>query len=314
MRIVDAHCHLAPEELSDDALVAAMDRDGIERAVVMAKTMPYCPPIPQGKFKAIPYVLRGPLAPWGRRSYENNLREGRIRVGSQWVEVLREPDNEEVAAAVRRHPTRLAGLVFLNPASGGDPMTVLRHYVEQEGFVGVKLHAWWHNVDLALELTEVAEYCQSRGLPILVHLGSRPQTSNVEGLLRSFPNLVVILAHGGIPHFDRFWPLIRKFDTLFTDLSGDYVKPKLTRQIVRKVGVSKAIWGTDAPYTLRQSASKEHYDHSFRQEIEKAMALPISDSEKERIFSGNILRILRLDDKYAGSSGGDQGAQGAREG
>ncbi|MFW5798542.1 MAG: amidohydrolase family protein, partial [Planctomycetota bacterium] len=120
--------------------------------------------------------------------------------------------------------------------------------------------------------------------------------SNVTGLLKRFPRLVVILAHGGIPHFGFYWPLIKKYDTLYTDLSGDYVSRTLAKKIIRKVGPRKVIWGTDGPYGLRNRDPESAYHHTFRHEMAKVDGLGLKDDQLRLVFSENLLRILRLND------------------
>ena len=160
--------------------------------------------------------------------------------------------------------------------------------INEYGMKGVKVHTWFHNYDPGKLLMPIAKRCFELGLPILIHMGGRPETSTVQTLLDTYPDLKLILAHAGVPFFKRSWEQTKKYKNVYMDISGPYMSNSLVRKVVKAVGPDKIIYGTDAPYGLRTKDGKLTYAHS-KAWVE---SLPISETEKEKIFSGNILRLL----------------------
>jgi predicted TIM-barrel fold metal-dependent hydrolase len=119
-------------------------------------------------------------------------------------------------------------------------------------------------------------------------MGSRPDTGNIGELLDEFPKLKLILAHLGIPWFKESWERARKFPNVYLDISGPYLSGGLVKKAVHAVGPDKLIYGTDAPYGLRNRAGGWTYTQS-RAWVED---LPIRQADKDKIFSGNILKLL----------------------
>jgi predicted TIM-barrel fold metal-dependent hydrolase len=88
--------------------------------------------------------------------------------------------------------------------------------------------------------------CEDAGLPVLVHLGSGP-SSDVEAVLDACPRLKLVVAHAGIPHYERLWRLER----LCFDLAGPLVSEGMARRLLRAVGPARVLYGSDGPVGLR---------------------------------------------------------------
>jgi predicted TIM-barrel fold metal-dependent hydrolase len=288
--IIDSHVHLDPAENPAEKMVRTMDATGVDKAVVFAPACENLPTMPQGLLALGRTLLQTPLSSLARGLYEDATRSqpGKLKTGGKFYSIHTYPDNRPVAQALKQYPDRFIGFVFLNPKGNPGVMAELEQGIGEFGMRGVKVHSWFHNYDPSRWLVDVADRCQAAGLPILIHMGSRPETGDVQGLLDQFPNLKLILAHLGIPWFQRSWQQARQYPNVYLDISGPYLSPGLIARAAREVGPAKLIYGTDGPYGLRAPDGTLSYAPS------KAWVegLPITPEEKESILGGNLLRLV----------------------
>jgi predicted TIM-barrel fold metal-dependent hydrolase len=110
------------------------------------------------------------------------------------------------------------------------------------------LHPWLHDYRLT-DALPLIKRCESGGLPVLVHLGLGP-AEDVEAVLDACPRVKLILAHGGIPHFERLWRLPRvRFDIALPAL----VSRSTVRRLLDVVGPDRVLFGSDAPVGIRSN-------------------------------------------------------------
>ena len=287
--IIDSHCHLEPVENPVDVMIRVMDAGGIDKTVLLAATSENLPSVPAGLLALGRGLLQSPLASLARNLYEDATRSqpGKVKVSGKFYPIHAYPDNRPVAEALRAHPDRFIGFVFLNPKGNPQVVAQLEQGVQEHGMRGVKAHSWWHDYDPGKLLLPVARRCQELGLPLLIHMGNRPDTGNIQALLDAVPDLKLILAHLGIPWFDRSWAQAKRYPNVYLDISGPYLSARLVAKAARFVGPDKLIYGTDGPYGLRTADGLSYAPSKAWVE-----QLPIGHQDKEKIFSGNLLRLL----------------------
>jgi predicted TIM-barrel fold metal-dependent hydrolase len=122
---------------------------------------------------------------------------------------------------------------------------------------------------------------------LLIHLGGGPRTGNFQALLQQCPRLKLILAHAAIPHFQKSWGAIREHPNCFVDISGSYLNAALVRNAVAALGPDKVIFGSDGPVSLRCKTG-----HSYESILGWTRTLPVSDTDREKIFHKNLERLL----------------------
>ncbi|HUJ32732.1 MAG TPA: amidohydrolase family protein [Candidatus Acidoferrum sp.] len=142
-------------------------------------------------------------------------------------------------------------------------------------------------------LRAMYEQAQKVGLPVMIHTGTsvfpgarnlyaQPMLADDVGI--DFPDLVVILAHGGRPLWmEEAFFLVRRHPRMYIDISG--IPPhKLMEYFPRIEEIAdKVLFGTDWPGPGVPGV---------RGNIERFRALPISQSAQQKILYDNAARLF----------------------
>jgi uncharacterized protein len=232
--IIDAHTHLEEEELPVAGLLGAMDRAGVDKAVLIPATNDVVGPIVKAGTAVFHACMV--LPPLRMRTYAMALRRLKPRP---------HPDNTGVFEAAAAHPDRLLPFACVNPRFTNEAHEDLDRYLPRAR--GVKLHLWLHRYRLP-EALPILKRIVDADLPVLAHLGFGPP-EDVEIVMEKLPRLKLILAHAGIPHFERLW----KVPGIFFDTGsvGGLISLSAVREMITQVGEDRVIFGSDAPTALR---------------------------------------------------------------
>ncbi len=149
------------------------------------------------------------------------------------------------------------------------------------------------------------------GLPILFHSGQAEvagfaasehgRPSLFEPLLRSFPNLPVILAHMGKGYLEESIALAQKYGRVYFDISGiishigskgGFSSDAHAVELLRKIGADRILFGSDWPW----------YDALMA--VERFNRLNLTADEKRKILGQNAAKIFGLPSKTEDSSNG----------
>jgi len=142
-------------------------------------------------------------------------------------------------------------------------------------------------------LRAMYERAQAAGMPVMIHTGTSifPGARNVyaEPILTDdvgvdFPDLVVILAHGGRPFWmDQAFFLVRRHKNMYMDISG--IPPQKLMEYFPRIEeiADKVLFGTDWPSPGVST---------IRGNVEKFRALPISAGAQQKILYGNAARLF----------------------
>ena len=135
--------------------------------------------------------------------------------------------------------------------------------------------------------------CEELGLPIVFHMGYDPISQLVHRampydlieLTEKYPKLKIIGAHmGGVYAWESVYKYIAGNRNIWLDTSfvAGYLDEKLFADIIKKHGTDRVMFASDLPWS------------NPADEIALVERLPISDNEKDRIFSGNVIDLLEL--------------------
>jgi uncharacterized protein len=206
--------------------------------------------------------------------------------------------NEWIAGYCSADPKRLLAFGSVHPKYVPDAGAEVER-LKKIGIRGLKVHPS-HQLFAPNEyrhgfgpLRAMYERAQAVSLPVMVHTGTSifPGARNVyaqpilaDDVGIDFPELVVILAHGGRPLWtEEAFFLVRRHKNMYMDISG--IPPhKLMEYFPRIEEIAdKVLFGTDWPGPGVPGV---------RGNIEKFRALPISQAAQQKILYDNAARLF----------------------
>ncbi len=159
------------------------------------------------------------------------------------------------------------------------------------GLKGVKLHPDIQKFPADdPRIMPVYEICEAKGLPVLVHTGDyRYDFSNpprIVNILKAFPRLNFVGAHfGGWSVWDDATRLLTDFDNISVDCSSTthWLGVERAKEQIRIWGEDRVMFGTDYPLWPQKP------------EIDRLLAMDLTDDAYRKIFRDNCVRIYGTD-------------------
>ena len=206
--------------------------------------------------------------------------------------------NDWVARYCAAQPDRLIAFGSVHPMYVADAAAEVDRLVKI-GIRGLKMHpphqlfspnAYRNGLG---PLAAIYERAQANALPVMIHTGTSilPGARNVhaqpilaDDIGVDFPDLVVILAHGGRPLWmDEAFFLVRRHRNMYMDISG--IPPLRLLEYFPRVEeiADKVLFGTDWPGPGVPD---------LRGNIEKFLSLPLSDAARSKILYQNAARLF----------------------
>ena len=223
-------------------------------------------------------------------------------------------DEESVAAAVARHPSRLVGFFMLNPAAA-DAAARLSRAFDDWGLRAVCLFPAMHHYRLDDErVAATFAAAAARGAAVFVHCGvltvgvrkklSLPSPFDLRlgdplalaSVASRFPQVPVIVPHFGAGLLRETLMAADQCANIHLDTSSSnaWVKyhPGLTleavfRQVLAVVGPERLLFGTDSSFFPRGWQRQVFEDQ--RRTLD---ALGVAAGAQEQIFGGNFNRLF----------------------
>jgi predicted TIM-barrel fold metal-dependent hydrolase len=225
-------------------------------------------------------------------------RVGLVNYPSPDVMGFDDSTNDFAARYAEAEPRRLLPYGGVHPRFTRDPVGDVTRLVEL-GTRVLKIHPS-HQVlpangytDGLDALADIYRTCEKHGLPVMVHTGTsifpgaRCKYGNpmeLDDVAIDFPDLPIIMAHGGRPLWMReAFFILRRHPNVWLDLSG--IPPKSLLEYFPRIEEleGKLLWGTDWP-----SPGVER----MRANIEAFAALPIAERVKRAALQDNPARLL----------------------
>jgi predicted TIM-barrel fold metal-dependent hydrolase len=218
--------------------------------------------------------------------------------------------NERVAEAVRAHPDRLLGNVYLDPRNPGVRDTFKRFL--DLGFRAVKLFPPAGFDPGEERFFPLYEAIEAAGVPVLAHAGQtnirlisadprvRMATDsrfahpmNFDRISRLFPGIPWVLAHMGYPYYVDAWSVAQANANVYLDISGSGPWTDGIPIVYNANGGAnyipldfrRVIWGSDN--CLPQAEHIARMSAYMRQ-------IGAGSKDREQIFGENARRLLRL--------------------
>lgn len=195
--------------------------------------------------------------------------------------------NRFIMEAYHQYPDRIVPFAALHPDMQDIPAAVDR--LVEQGFRGVKIHPDIQRfvVDNARSVNMLSAVAGK--LPVLIHCGDiRYDFDSPERILnlhRLLPDLTIIGAHfGGWSEWERANFLLAGHDNILVDCSSSLynLEKETAAQMIRRMGAENVLFGSDYPMWTPEG------------EVEKLLALPLTDQEKEDILWNNAAKLFGL--------------------
>ena len=277
--IIDIHIHIMPLHMLKPAALDLIKRGRKDFADIE-------------RYSADPKLFLGLLDQLGIE------RAGLINYVSPDIMGFTPDVNDWIAKYCSVAPERLLAFGSVHPRTVADPGAEVDR-IAKLGIRALKLHPS-HQVispnayrDGYAPLAAVYERAQANGLPVMIHTGTSifPGARNIhaqpilcDDVSIDFPNLVVILAHGGRPLWmEEAFFLVRRHKNMYMDISG--IPPQKLMEYFPRIEeiADKVLWGTDWPGPGVPQ---------IKGNIEKFMALPIGEESKRKILYDNSARLF----------------------
>ena len=195
--------------------------------------------------------------------------------------------NDFIASEVAKH-SEFIGFITLHQDLTEEEIESEIDLAISRGLCGIKLHPDFQKFNIDDESVEKF-YRRAEGkLPILFHIGDdRYDYSKPDRLIRmakKYKGVNFIAAHfGGY----RCWSEAKKYrglDNVYFDTCSSlpFISPTEAKNIIDMLGADRFFFATDFPMW------------DAKGELERFSKIPLTDEEREMIFSKNIKRLLNL--------------------
>jgi hypothetical protein len=220
----------------------------------------------------------------------------------------RDADNYDwVVSAINAHPTRFAGSLVVDPRKGMQAVRTIARAVRDDGFVMARVMA----LDTQLPYDHPYYFplyakCVELRVPISVNVGiPGPRVPGrhqhplaLDEVCFFFPELKVIMAHGGDPWAEVCVKLMSKWENLYY-MTSAYAPSRVPPSVIRYAdgpGSRKVMWASDYPIL------------EFGRCRDSIARLAFSDETRRHDFAyGNAARLL-----FGQDSDSPVGAMGAK--
>ena len=263
MEIIDAHAHIYPEKIAKKAT----DTIGVFYDIEME--------MPAGTAERL--LEEGARAGIGRFMVHS------VATTAHQVRSINEFIKREMAA----HP-EFIGFITLHQDLTEEEVVSEVNWAIENGFRGIKLHPDFQKFHIDDQVAEKFYRAASGRLPILFHVGDdRYDFSKPERLVRmarKYPELTFIAAHfGGYRCWDDA-PLYKGLKNVYFDTCSSlpFISAQRARELIDMLGADRFFFATDFPMWDAEG------------ELERFFSIPMTDSEREMILSGNIKRLLKI--------------------
>jgi len=206
--------------------------------------------------------------------------------------------NQEVAeAAVTRHPTRFVGSWTVDPTQGVEGIRTLVRMHERWGLRAVSFFPHGTSPPAAVDSPLAYPYyatCAELGLPVFITVGiagprvpsALQHVERLDPVLFDFPELVVVMRHGGEPWVDLAVKLLLKWPNLYYSTSAFAPRyyPGAIVDYANTRGAHKVLYGGYFPMGL-----------SLERIFTEMPTVPFAADVWPRFLRQNAAGILKLD-------------------
>ena len=263
MEIIDAHAHIYPEKIA----AKATDTIGIFYDIKME--------MPSGTSEN--------LIEEGSRAGISRYVVHSVATTAHQVRSI----NEFIKRECEAHP-EFIGYITLHQDLTEDEVKAEVALAIENGMKGVKLHPDFQKFNIDDECAEKFYRAVGDKLPILFHVGddrydySKPQ--RLVNMAKKYPDVNFIAAHfGGYRCWEEAEIYVGLKNVYFDTCSSlPFISTEKAKELIDLLGADRFFFSTDFPM----------WDATA--ELERFNKIPLTDREREMIFSENIKKLLKI--------------------
>lgn len=264
MEIIDAHAHIYPEKIAQKAT----ETIGVFYDIKMQ--------MPAGTAQRL--IEEGSAAGVSRYVVHS------VATTAHQVRSI----NEFLKRELEAHP-EFIGFIALHQDLSEQEVESEVAWALENGFKGIKLHPDFQKFNIDDEGVEKFYRAASGKLPILFHIGddrydySAPY--RLVKMAKKYPDTTFIAAHfGGYRCWDNAEIYVGLKNVYFDTCSSlPFITPEKAKEIIDMLGADRFFFATDFPM----------WDAT--EELCRFNKIPLTDAERELIFSKNIKRLLNIE-------------------
>lgn len=154
--------------------------------------------------------------------------------------------NAELAGMLEKCDN-LLGYVTINPSYPQQSLEDVDRYLAMPQFVGIKFHPAYAGVSIDSEASfALFEKIAPRKTPLLVHTWGHGEPSKVRRLARQFPEMPIIMGHGGVSAWKEAIDVLKNSPNVYTEFCSSVAEPGKIRGTIDAVGKDRVLFGTDS--------------------------------------------------------------------
>jgi hypothetical protein len=198
--------------------------------------------------------------------------------------------NDYVAKVVKQYSDRLVGFCVVHPRYKERAVKEVERSIKELGLAGVgEMHAWAQTFSYDEPIANpIVKACIELDVPILFHVDFSVKFCTpyrLANLAKRNHKAKIVMAHWGFDseRIAELPDIMAQVQNMYIDTSNiasDNVN--LIRQIIRKIGVNRVLFGSDGP------------GHHPQLAFTRIKLANLSEDEERMIFEENAKRLLKL--------------------
>ncbi|MCK5157203.1 MAG: amidohydrolase [Spirochaetales bacterium] len=191
--------------------------------------------------------------------------------------------NDDLIKLTEQYRDRLIPFCTVHPNEIDKSIAEITRCKNDFGIKGIKFHPWLQGFSVVSdEMLMIAEHADRLGMILVFHDGTPPycEPLQIANLAYHFPNLKIVLGHGGLKdYYIESILAVKKHKNIY--IGTNFSAPALER-LCKELNGSRILFGSDIGFGA----------FSLKYNLDIIHSLSISKQQKENILFGNSFSLL----------------------
>lgn len=206
-------------------------------------------------------------------------------------------NNQSVLDFCRAYPQKFVGFWGIDPHKKMAAVREIERAVNEHGMKGIAIDPYLAHIPASeARFYPLYSKCCELEIPVFITMAPPPQVPgaileyadprDVDKVARDFPELVIVMSHGGYPFVNEAIYTCLRNANVYMDIS-EYERAPMVEVYVRAMNElipDKVIFASAHPFIELADA------------LEAYRAFPLKDEVREKVMYGNARRVLKLDE------------------